>query len=677
MLVKMQAKITEEGEEHKKMFNKMMCECKTGADGLQKAIADAEKKIPLLDSKLEAEKQEKNELVAGIQAAKKARTGAETAITDGKKLHEEAAKNIADEIARLKEYIAAINKAIPALEKGMANGTTGAADDAAFLQSSAASVLQRLSVSIDMSTHNRDVLSAFLSGGSSNGYQPQSGSVVGILEQMKENMMEDLEKAENGETADGQSFAKLMEAKEEEIKAQTKSIEEKTTQSGDLAVDIASDSADLEDTSAALKGDQKYLAEMTTSCDTAKKDYEAYHLAQVEELKAIADTIRILNEDDALEIFKKTLQSPTSFLQMRSTSRALRHRVLKALRSRRHPAGKAGDPRLAFLELAIRGDKVSFKQILQMIDDLIGALRKEQGVDDTKQEYCKKELEKGADTEVKVSDKIAFLKKVKDEHEDSIAALDAQIKEKVKSIEELDKQVKQATATRKEEHDLYVEELQLNNAAKALLMKAKKRLASYYQPSDELGSATSFLQLREAPSEVEDLREVPYDEDKPGSPGFKFEKRSGEGSNVLQFIDNLIGEIGREIEAMMAEEKDAQKDYEKMVFDAREKRESEFQSMGTKEGTRATKQEDLMVTNEKLKLKEQLKKENDELLAGLHKECDWLLEYHGARVQARNAEIEALVKAKAVFSGSGLDADREVSSVASVALRDAAKLRGA
>merc|ERR1719163_2638041 len=56
--------------------------------------------------------------------------------------------------------IAALKKAIAALEKGMAS---------AFLQTSTASLLRRLTVSVNsIRDSDRDVLSAFLSGGQSD-----------------------------------------------------------------------------------------------------------------------------------------------------------------------------------------------------------------------------------------------------------------------------------------------------------------------------------------------------------------------------------------------------------------------------------------------------------------------------------------------------------------------------
>merc|ERR1740121_2840426 len=39
-------------------------------------------------------------------------------------------------------------------------------------------------------------------------------------------------------------------------------------------------------------------------------------------------------------------------------------------------------------------------------------------------------------------------------------------------------------------------------------------------------------------------------------------------------------------------------------------------------------------------------------IASLHSECDWLLQYFGARKEARAGEVDSLKRAKAVLSGA-------------------------
>merc|ERR1719473_1325564 len=103
---------------------------------------------------------------------------------------------------------------------------------------------------------------------------------------------------------------------------------------GELGVSIAQMKNDLGDTEEALIADKKFLADMEKNCGTATADYEADAKVRGEELVALADTIKILNDDDALELFKKTLPgSSASFAQMQVNSASMRMRALEAIQA--------------------------------------------------------------------------------------------------------------------------------------------------------------------------------------------------------------------------------------------------------------------------------------------------------------------------------------------------------
>ncbi len=91
-------------------------------------------------------------------------------------IREKEAAAYAEENADSLANIGALNKAVAALEKGMAGS---------FLQSSAANVLRKVVLSRqDLFDADRQDLLSFLSNGEGNDYAPQSGQIVGILKQM-------------------------------------------------------------------------------------------------------------------------------------------------------------------------------------------------------------------------------------------------------------------------------------------------------------------------------------------------------------------------------------------------------------------------------------------------------------------------------------------------------------
>jgi hypothetical protein len=85
-------------------------------------------------------------------------------------------------------------------------------------------------------------------------------------------------------------------------------------------------------------------------------------------LLAIADTIKLLNDDDALELFKKALPTP-SLLQMKAGGRATKQRALAALQQ--SIQGAKRDFRIDLISLALKGKKVSFDKVLKMIEDMV------------------------------------------------------------------------------------------------------------------------------------------------------------------------------------------------------------------------------------------------------------------------------------------------------------------
>merc|ERR1719183_990959 len=161
-----------------------------------------------------------------------------------------------------------------------------------------------------MNSADRDLLASFLS----EGYAPKGGEIVGILKTMHDEMTKDFNDATAEENAAIASSESLIASKKKEIEALTKAVESKTARVGELGVKVAQEENDLEDTQEGLAEDKKFLANLAGNCEKKKKEWEAYKSMQAQEQVALADTIKILNDDDALELFKKTLPASASSL---------------------------------------------------------------------------------------------------------------------------------------------------------------------------------------------------------------------------------------------------------------------------------------------------------------------------------------------------------------------------
>merc|ERR1719420_2316285 len=297
-----------------------------------------------------------------------------------------------------------------------------------------------------------------------------------MKEDLDDTMLRDLADLIAAEEEAKKIYEELMAAKTKEVEELTKMIEEKLTRIGELGVEIVNMKEDLDDTTKALMEDKKFLADLKKNCASKEADWAICSKTRSEEILALAETIKILNDDDALELFKKTLPSP-SLLQVAVTSKELRARALSALQGRRDK-----DPRLDFIALAIRGKKVSFAKVITMIDDMVVLLGKEQVADDEKKAYCEEELDKAEDNLKEREHTIDHLTTAIEEAKTALATTIDEIAALIQGIKDLDKQVAEATEQRKQENEDFVEELAANNAAKELIGLAKNRMNKFYNP---------------------------------------------------------------------------------------------------------------------------------------------------------------------------------------------------
>merc|ERR1719355_87627 len=294
---------------------------------LGKSISDANTKIPQLEADIKQAVEEKTQLEEDIKAHQEDRAAAEEAMAKATEMREKEAAAFAKEMGQDKANLDALAKALAAIEKGMAGG---------FLQTNAASVLRQLVVSkMDMIDLDRKELVAFLQGSDSEEYAPASGEIVGILKQLQDEMQGDLKELIAQEEAAKKAYEELMAAKKKEVEALTKAIEEKLVRVGELGVSIAQMKNELEDTQETLAEDTKYIADLGKTCAAKTKEWDARCKSRSEELLALSDTIKILNDDDALELFKKTAAS-ASFLQVEVSSHEVRQKAWQVLSGVRH-----------------------------------------------------------------------------------------------------------------------------------------------------------------------------------------------------------------------------------------------------------------------------------------------------------------------------------------------------
>jgi DNA repair exonuclease SbcCD ATPase subunit len=407
---------------------------------------------------------------------------------------------------------------------------------------------------------------------------------------------------------------------------------------------------------------------------------------RAEEISAISQAIKVLNDDDALDLFKKTLSlsqtsSQMGFIQKTSQStNVLRARgMLSALMKK----GSPHRAELALIEMSMKSRAVDFSKIMAMIDGMAKVLGEEQKDDDATKSYCDKELTKSLQDKKDSEEAIATSEAAIEEMTDESATLGDEIKRLGKEIKALDKAVAEATEQRKEEHGEFITFQTENNAALQLIEKAKNKLFKFYRPNQykeapkrELteeekilaASGRSDMIATAAPELIAGTTQTAMTQlyaqldqftaaapPPPPATWDAYQKKDGKSNGVIALMDMLLKELQDGIVEAENEEKTSQKDYERLMSESQASRESMSEGITSKEVAKADLDSKIEATKEKKTSEEALLGNVKQTLAQLHADCDFLMENYDLRKTARAAEVEGLQNAKSVLSGASFE----------------------
>jgi len=509
-----------------------------------------------------------------------------------------------------------------------------------------------------MNEGDRSELLSFLSN---NEASPANGEIIGILQGLQDEVVAKIAELKKNEEAGIVSYDEVIAARTRELEPIQAMVEEKMMRVGEIPVAIVQMKNDLGDTGEQIVEDKKFLADLDKNCATKQKFFEENVAMRGQEIQALADTIKVLNDDDALELFKKTLPGASSFLQISETTADMRGRAASAL-----DTVKGRNVGVDFIVLSLQGKSQGSDKVAKLIDDLTATLKKEGQDDLKKKEYCAKQFDEADDKKKVVETELG-------NHESTISDLEsvpAQLTEEIDAlgdgIRELDKSVAEATEQRKEEAAAYAPLMANDATAKELILFAKNRLNKFYNPKlykaptrelsdeDRATLAAGGTLAPNGPTGGIAGTGIGFSQQLPPPPQAveAYSKKSEQSNGVIALMDLLVKDLDKEMTEAEATEKYAQKDYDNFMKDAAEKRTKDAQALSDKEGALAdTKARISEVTDAKAASERDLMAV-EEYISKLHAECDWLLKYFDMRKEIRTLEIDALKKAKAILAGA-------------------------
>eukprot|EP00429_Kryptoperidinium_foliaceum_P041796 CAMPEP_0176105636 /NCGR_PEP_ID=MMETSP0120_2-20121206/53010_1 /TAXON_ID=160619 /ORGANISM="Kryptoperidinium foliaceum, Strain CCMP 1326" /LENGTH=777 /DNA_ID=CAMNT_0017439753 /DNA_START=35 /DNA_END=2368 /DNA_ORIENTATION=- len=477
----------------------------------------------------------------------------------------------------------------------------------------------------------------------------RSAGIFGIMTQMLDEFQAELKTMQAEETQAVEGFEELSAAKEDEIEAGKKKLDEMQGDDAGNAKALSDAKEDLAIIRKQRSEDIKFLQNLKVQCNDLDAQWEKRRETRTAETRAVQEAIVILSEDDHRETVERSismLQTSAAMGAKRTSAAALLRRMadapdfeaddlLSAWHSRRSGAaplvGAAGGPKAQLSALAVAVQMDSFGKVIKMIDTMHGELKEQQAEEAKFKAYCQKELKDNEKTTYKKSE----LKKDLVANIDRLKSLVKKLREEIEAAKDqigvLGVEIKKASQTREEENAEFQTIVKDQRATQTILKKALQKLKDFYEKG--MGSKVALAQ-----------QEPPVK--------FTAYKKNEGASPVMGLIEQILEDSARlEAEATEGETR-AQKEYEKLVADSNE------MIKGLKEEVTAKTKAISAADADKAQASEDLENTEAELesleayAADLHGQCDFVLKNFDIRQKARLQEMEAIHSAKAILRGA-------------------------
>jgi chromosome segregation ATPase len=504
MIGGLQAKVIKEGEEAQKVYGEFAEWCEDRSKDLGFEIKTAKSEVESLAATIAEETASIASAETKIEELSASIATNEADLKAATEIRAKENKDFVAEESELMEIVNMIERAIGILERELSKG------GASMMQvKSANNVEQALVVMVQAAVINSQdahKLTAFLQARSNAedsdsemgapaaaAYEGQSGGIVDTMQDLMEKANAELDECRKKEEAALHNYDMLKQSLTDEIefankdmaeakKGMAASSEKKSTAEGDLTVTKKDLEADI-----ASKG------ELHHDCMGKAQDFEAETKSRGEELAALAQAKKIIEETTG-----GAESQSYAFVQVASMAKAGSRmqlarfevvRIVRDLAKKHHATALAQLASRMDATLRIKSNARGFDKVRTMIADMISKLEEEAEADATKKAYCDKEM---GETEAKKSDKEDELEKLTTKIE-QMTAESAKLKEEVQALQaalaELTRSQAEMDKLRKEENAAYTKnkgdmEMGLNGVKKALAV-----LKEYYAKGDKAHSS--------------------------------------------------------------------------------------------------------------------------------------------------------------------------------------------
>jgi chromosome segregation ATPase len=551
------AKIKKEGEAEAKAYKEYFEWCddtsknaqfeiktfKSEKEELEATIGELSSSITASDSKIE-------ELSGAIASDT-------SELKDATSIREKEVSEFEKAEAELVDTVDTLERAIAILQREMSKAPGSFAQ---IDTTNTKKIAQALAAVVDaaaFTTHDKNKLAALIQnkdddddGDSDSGapaaatYESKSGSIVDVLEDMKDKAEGELDELRKAEGNAKHNFNMLKQSLEDQIKADSTDLEQEKTSKAEAEEGKATAEGDLVQTSKDLAQTESELQTASSDCMQDAADHEATVVARKEELGVIAEARKIIQEATG---------GAASFLQMNSQSDLKNIEVVTLVKNLAKQSHSS-----ALAQLASRVDAVVkygaadgedvFAKIKGMIADMITKLEKEAEDDATEKAYCDEEMAK---TEAKKSDLEDDLSKLT-ARLDKATATSAKRKEQVKDLQAqlaaLAKEQAEADQIRSEQNANYRATKEELETAISGVQKALGVLRDYYGGASASFEQQDFTSMMQQPAKPE-----------------THSKSGGAGGSIINLLEVCESDFSENLAKVETEESDAASEYEQLT----------------------------------------------------------------------------------------------------------------
>jgi len=649
MISDLQAKVISEGEDSHKVFSEFAELCEDRSRQLGFSIKTAEGQIGSLKATIAKEVATSEELDTKIGALA-AEIATDTA--DLKAATEIRAKEQVDFAAEEKELVEVVDTITRA--KGILEREMAKSGSASMLQlRNAGTVADALKVMVQASVisstdaskltalvqsaqqQEADDEDADLGAPDAAVYEGHSGGgaahdgIIGVLEDLLEKAEGQLDGLRKAETSSLQNFEVLSQSLKDEIKNGNTDMSDAKKGLANSQAGKAEAEGDLRITSQDMSSDAHTKADLHADCQAKAEDFEAEQKSRAEELKALAEAKKVIEETTSgAEGQSYGLGQVSLFQTARSAlSSGADLARFESVRFVQELAQKQNSTMLAQLAMrmasAVRVGASTgedpFAKVKTLISEMIAKLEDEAAGDAEHKAYCDKEL---SENDEKEADKVAEIEKMTTKI-DQWSARSAQLKDEAAQL--------QAALA------------ELASTQAEMMKLRQKENALYKKNRAEMEEGLEGVKLG-----LKILNEY-YDKE-----GKAHVAADGAGGGVIGLLEVIESDFSKNLAEIVSSEEAAQADYDQ------ESKDNELETTNKQQNVKYKTQESKNLDKETAEHKSDrqgVQKELDAVravLKSLHSQCDETTEPYAEQKRRREAEIQGLKQALDILEGEAV-----------------------